>query len=789
MKKAVMLALAGLGLTGLSNPVSAQAFGNSVSIGDGEIIVGEPVWDMRSGVVYVFEQDAAGEWALSQRLEPAEGQATNRFGIRTALQDDVLLVSATRVDGGTGGVYVYEKDGGLWQETGRLDVDDRSPADSLGSGLAIDGDWVMIGTVAQNEARGAAYAFRRDGDGWVQHSKLVPSDLAPVDRFGSTVAMGGGWAMIAAPAKDQGAGAVYVYQYDVTADQWQERGKLQAPGVGQQTGMGTDIEIRDGFALVSAPGFFAGTGIVFSFEVLENTWQLTSLLTPFHAEAGGAFGTSIQFDGQTAWFGAPGAGFGAGRVFMFDRDPETGEWLEARKLGGDVAQPGESFAATVAVGGSIGVSAALGADYSAGAAYVFERGADGWTATGRLVGEVMGMDAVLDGEVTCTEDGTAAAFGCESVDLVSFLPMGDMDADRGVIMNDVWGWTDPETGREIALAGMSNQLVFIDLTNPGRPAYLGRLPMTEGAIGSVWRDMKVYDNHMYVVSDNAGAHGMQIFDLTRLRGLDGSDPQTFDEDAIYTGINSAHNIVINEESGFAYAVGASGGGETCGGGLHMIDIRNPTSPTFAGCFADAGTGRQRTGYSHDAQCIIYRGPDADHTGSEICFGANETALSIADVTDKSSPVALSVATYPNVAYSHQGWVSEDHAWFFMNDELDESGGLTDKTRTLVWDISDLDDPVLATEHFSESSATDHNLYIRGNIMYQSNYVSGLRVVDISDPANPVNVGHFDTVPYVEDTPEMEGSWSNYPYFESGNIIVTSQKEGLFVVRYRPRSIS
>src|SRR5690606_4498332 len=280
-----------------------------------------------------------------------------------------------------------------------------------------------------------------------------------------------------------------------------------------------------------------------------------------------------------------------------------------------------------------------------------------------------------------------------------------------------------------------------------------------------------------------------VFDLTHLRGLDGSEPVTFEQDAHYDRINSAHNIVINEETGFAYAVGASAGGDTCGGGLHMIDIRQPKNPTFAGCFQDTSTGRQRTGYSHDAQCIVYRGPDEEHQGKEICFGSNETALSIADVTDKANPVALATATYPNVAYSHQGWVSEDHAYFFMNDELDEMGAGVDKTRTLAWDSRDLDEPVLAKEFMHETNAIDHNLYVRDNTMYQSNYTSGLRVLDVSDPVNPVPVGHFDTVPYGGDLAEFNGSWSNYPYFESGIVIVTSQREGLFVVRYRPRSVS
>ena len=106
------------------------------------------------------------------------------------------------------------------------------------------------------------------------------------------------------------------------------------------------------------------------------------------------------------------------------------------------------------------------------------------------------------------------------------------------------------------------------------------------------------------------------------------------------------------------------------------------------------------------------------------------------------------------------------------------------TRTLVWDISELDDPLLVKEYFSDNRSSDHNLYVVGTTMYQSNYVSGLRVLDVSDPENPVQVGYFDTVPYGEDEPGFNGSWSNYPFFDSGIVVVTSGREGLFVVRHR-----
>ena len=213
----------------------------------------------------------------------------------------------------------------------------------------------------------------------------------------------------------------------------------------------------------------------------------------------------------------------------------------------------------------------------------------------------------------------------------------------------------------------------------------------------------------------------------------------------------------------------------------MIDIRDPLDPTFAGCFADGSTGFAGTGYTHDAQCVIYTGPDEDYKDREICFGSNETALSIADVTNKENPEAISRAAYPGFGYVHQGWLSEDRRYFFVDDELDELGGLAPRTRTLVWDIEDLDDPILVKEHLGETTSTDHNLYVHNGLMYQSNYASGLRILDVSNPEVPVEVEFFDSVPST-DSPGFEGSWSNYPFFDSGVIVFTSRNEGLFVVR-------
>jgi len=383
---------------------------------------------------------------------------------------------------------------------------------------------------------------------------------------------------------------------------------------------------------------------------------------------------------------------------------------------------------------------------------------------------------VLGGEVACV-GGSAAGFACDRVDLVSYMPTAGLGAQSSADLNDMWGWRDAATGREYALVGRRDGLTFVDVTDPLNPRAIGHLPAA--AAPAVWRDVKVYADHAYVVADGSPGHGVQVFDLTRLRDVEVFT--TFSEDGRYSEVSSVHNIAINEATGFAYAVGSSGGGTTCGGGLHMINLASPLTPTFAGCFSDATTGRSLTGYTHDVQCVLYDGPDIDYAGREICIGSNETAVSIADVTDKANPIAVSTATYPDVGYVHQGWLTEDQAYFVQNDEIDELQGLVANTRMLVWDVSDLDDPVLVTEHFGPTGAVDHNMYVRGNLLFHSNYHFGLRVIDITDPASPVEQGFFDTHP-PDNAANFKGSWSNYPWLAEGIVAVTSADEGLFLLR-------
>lgn len=392
--------------------------------------------------------------------------------------------------------------------------------------------------------------------------------------------------------------------------------------------------------------------------------------------------------------------------------------------------------------------------------------------------------------------GFAGPYACSNVDLLAIVPSGEIVAGSGNPSSgsDMWGWTDAETGREYALQGLSDSVAFIDVTDPVNPIFVGHLPAP--ATNFLWRDLKVFGNHVYIVGDfsptlpgssSPAIHGLQIFDLTRLR--EAGPLEVFVEDAVYTGFDEAHNIAINEETGIAYVVAS----DTCGNEFHILDLnQDPEDPVFLGCF-DSGL----PGAVHDAQCLIYGGPDTEHQGKEICLAFMEDQFSIVDMSDKSGPVTnltgpkvLATKVYEGLGYVHQGWFDPSHTFVASNDELDELNAFVDgsphNTHAYIWDATDLEDPIHIGTYVGPTGSIDHNHYFNGRFLHQTNYTAGYRVLDAVDIADAelTEVAFFDTFPPNADpAPAFAGLWSGYFFFASG-VVAVSQIDGgeLFVLR-------
>ena len=374
------------------------------------------------------------------------------------------------------------------------------------------------------------------------------------------------------------------------------------------------------------------------------------------------------------------------------------------------------------------------------------------------------------GQVTPCTAGYAGIYPCDKIDMMSFVPIASMGGTGNA--NDVWGWTDPLDGKEYAIVGLTNGTSFLDISDPLSPINLGILHTA--SVNSSWRDMKVIGNHVYIGSE-ALNHGVQSFDLTNLRSVV-NPPVTFSALSTFTsfGTGSSHNIVALEDDNAIVIVGAGGTGG-CSGGLILVDVSDPSNMNQTGCFS-------ADGYTHDAVCFTYRGPDTEHYGKQICIASNEDTQTIVDVTDKNSPAQLSKTGYTESKYTHQGWVTDDHKYLLFDDEIDEiTFGFN--TRTHMMDISDLDNPTYMGYHTSSSTAVDHNQYVKGQYTYQANYRSGLRILNIENIANAslVEEAFFDTQP-ADDLASTSHVWSVYPYFKSGIVIANDINLGLFILR-------
>ena len=369
---------------------------------------------------------------------------------------------------------------------------------------------------------------------------------------------------------------------------------------------------------------------------------------------------------------------------------------------------------------------------------------------------------------TPCEGGMAGIYPCNGYDLQAFISYTAMGATNA---NDSWGWTDPQDGKEYAIVGLNNGTAFIDISDPVNPVYLGKLPTATGTATA--RDIKTYNNFAFVVSDNNGAHGMQIFDLTHLRNVT-NPPVTFTEDVLYSDFENAHNLAINEDTGYAYACRTN----LFGGGVHFIDINDPLNPINAGGVSGV--------FTHDAQIVTYNGPDTDYTGHEILLSFNgfDQDITIVDITDKSNPQVISNFDYTTSEHAHQGWLTENQQYLIVGDESDELNlGLN--TRTIVFDLTDLDNPIESFEYFGPTGATDHNGYVLGDTYYQASYNAGMRVIDITDieSGTMTEIGYFD-VYTPNNSSGFSGAWSVYPYFESGNIVISAlgSQGGFFLVK-------
>ncbi|HXO86252.1 MAG TPA: choice-of-anchor B family protein, partial [Gemmatimonadales bacterium] len=546
-------------------PLAAQgSFGDALAMSGREVYVGQPGNTYSPGAVYVFRADAKGVWRATKKLTMPGAANGDGFGSALAIDGNTLLVGSAKADSGRGAVYLFTREvNGGWRESGRVLATERKTDDAFGSTILVSGDRAYIATAPQR-GRGSVSVFKRTGDTWAAETTFTPIDTMPNTAFGSALAASGNRLMIGSSRADSGTGAVYVYNRDASGA-WKMEIRIPSPGpmTGRSAQFGSAILLRgDTAAIGAANDRVAGAVWIFARDTASGRWNPVTRALPFDGSFGSRFGSAIAEVGKELWVGSVGSNAFQGRVYRVTRD-STG-FTGSTKMSVPRLNDGDRFGQRIAASGSLVAVTVGNQDYGEGGVVLFTRRSTGaWAVAARLEGDVATLPSITGAQRECS-GGKVQIFDCNQVDLMSFLPVSAMGGKRGVQLSDVWGYNDPETGREIAIVGRVDGTSFVDITDPSRPVYLGDLPRTKGSPGSFWREIKTYKHYAFIVADASPRHGMQVFDLNRLRGV--TTPQTFTTDAHYTMVGSVHDIASDTTSGYMYLTGSNGGAENCGGG-------------------------------------------------------------------------------------------------------------------------------------------------------------------------------------------------------------------------------
>ena len=745
----------------------------STYLSSDQIFVGQTGSTLNNGSVYIYSI-SNNEIIKDQIFPPIKGTVAYDFGHSISVDSNLMLIGApSRAGEGVGRAYIYQKTANnKWTIIKQILPDPKIWTTDFGSSVEIQDGLILISDRYARNEDGMVYAMNLDSETgkWIEIDPIWTDQIISHGLFGQDIDIHDNQAIIGS----RDGNIAIEYLFNSTARRW-ESNTIFSPSKLQTKGrFGFSAKLIDNKAFIGYPGF-DNKGEVHVYHRNQSGWGLNQIITHKDSQEQSFFGASISVDTDQLIIGD----FNGEQVYSYylasDDLYKQNQILAPQNL------PGSKFGRSIDIKSDRLI---VGATYGE-LAYIYQRQDDSNWQILEMLSSAKGDRSITGNVSPCSagsinnyykEGGFAGGkFPCSGIDLHAFVSAEDLGGNE---LNDIWGWTDPVNGKEIALVCLTNGVSFVDVTDSSNPIALGFLPTETRS--SIWRDVKVYKDHAFIVADNASNHGVQIFDLTQLRNV--TSFTTFQKTAYYDKVGDVHNIAINEETGFAYAVGiGSAALDEYRCGAHIIDINDPLNPTYSGCLGDETTGRYGNGYVHDGQFIVYKGPDADYYGREIALTSNETALGIADVTDKSNLKIISKYESNNFRYIHQGWISDDHKYFYTNDELNELRGVDSYQTTIVFDITDLDNPQIANIYRSDLRTIDHNNYIIDSLMYQSNYSAGLRILDISNPIYPKEVAYFDTYPSGNKI-DFVGSWSNYPYFKSKTIVVSSIEEGLYVLK-------
>ena len=338
--------------------------------------------------------------------------------------------------------------------------------------------------------------------------------------------------------------------------------------------------------------------------------------------------------------------------------------------------------------------------------------------------------------------------------------------DEHNVYSNLWGYVD-ELGNEYVLIGHNAGTSIINISDPSNPFEVDMVPGPTGT-GTIWREIKTYNDYAYVVSEHTSPAALTGIQIIALRGL--PDSIQYVGRYLWPGVNDnnarAHTVSVDWQ-GYLYIQGGTatlGGANS--GGIRIFDISDPENPVPLSTFPPR--------YVHDVfvqDSIMFAHNIFDFPGR----------IDVVNVADKTNPQLITTILY-NGALAHNSWPTPDLNYLVSSDE---SAGETMK----IWDISVLwdadttnnDDIVFVSEYTADPEQIGHEPRVRDGYIFLSHYVEGLKVLDISNPADPVEVGYYDTYP--QPGQGFNGNWGNYPFFPSRNVVVSDIQTGLYILKF------
>ena len=354
-----------------------------------------------AGAVFVFELKA-GAWTQQAKLRSDLGEESYHYAWSLAIGEERAAVGAIGEAQGPGGgnarpgqVLLYASRGGAWKQQAQFESNEAENQDGFGGAIAVHGSRLLIGAHRkefEGSMTGAAYLYECNQNGCVEEAKLLPDDLAPLDFFGSAVALGEDRALVGAPSADEtGEGSGTVYVFERAGAGWQQSAMLlpheaTVPSSGFQGRFGQDVALDDRYAVVSSSnddvGGLATAGAAYVFErVSDGTWRQTARLVAPEPGRGDYFGRRVDISGDYIIVGADLADKGRGAAYIYHRQ-SGGTWKLQSRLQPEEAGRSHFFGKDVAIDGGFAVVGMPGEDKEKGAAYVYEREGEEWVRYG-----------------------------------------------------------------------------------------------------------------------------------------------------------------------------------------------------------------------------------------------------------------------------------------------------------------------------------------------------------------------------------------------------------------------